>query len=375
MPKKKKLTVGVIFGGRSAEHEVSIASARSVIKALNKKLYHVVPIAVTKNGRWLSSSNALQLLADSDNQLKKAPERTIIPNPTTQGLVTIKNNAQQAVKSLDVVFPLIHGPFGEDGSLQGLLELANIPYVGAGVLGSATGLDKAVMKRLFIVAGLPVGEFISFVQAEWTRDRKTVVKEIKQMKYPLFVKPANLGSSVGISKVHNDNQLFKAIKLALSFDRKVVVEKAMKGARDIECAVLGNDFPKASIPGEIVSSNEFYDYDAKYVDGESQAVIPAKLPKMLLKRIQDMSIRAFQALDISGMARVDFLVYGKTLWINELNTIPGFTSISMYPQLWEASRFPYPKLLDTLLELAIERHNQKRQLKNSYRPKKLWHRS
>lgn len=375
MPKKKKLTVGVIFGGRSAEHEVSIASARSVIKSLSKKLYDIVPIAVTKDGRWLSSSNALQMLAESDKNLVTAPERTIIPNPTTQGLVTIKNAAPKAIRSLDVIFPLIHGPLGEDGSLQGLLELADIPYVGAGVLGSATGMDKAVMKRLFIVAGLPVGEFISFVKAEWKRDRTTVLKELKQLNYSLFVKPANMGSSVGISKVHNDKQLKVAIKLAFSYDRKIVVEKAMKGARDIECAVLGNDFPKASIPGEIVSSNEFYDYDAKYVDGKSQAVIPAKLSKAQIKRIQEMSISAFQALDLSGMARVDFLIHGNKIWINELNTIPGFTSISMYPQLWEASRLPYTQLLDKLLELAIERHKQKRVIKKSYRPKKNWHRS
>ncbi|MFH1236667.1 MAG: D-alanine--D-alanine ligase family protein [Parcubacteria group bacterium] len=373
MASKKFRTIAVIFGGRTPEHEVSIVSARSVIEGLKITGNTVVPIGITKEGQWLLGSEAQKLLEGAAPDMKHATEGTILPVPIDGTSTSSVAPRIRTLKSLDAVFPVIHGPLGEDGSLQGLFELANLPYVGANVLGSAVGMDKAVMKRLFIVAGLPVAEFITFVKGEWLRDRRTILKELSQLTYPLFVKPANMGSSVGISKVHDPKQLTKAIALALTYDRKVLVEKALKGARDIECSVVGNDFPKSSIPGEVVSSNEFYDYDAKYVDGKSQAIIPARLPKVMMRKIQDMAIQAFQAIDLCGMARVDFLVHGKTIWVNEVNTIPGFTPISMYPKLWNASGVPYPRLLDELVTLAIERHKEKQGLTRTYAPKVAWH--
>lgn len=375
----QKLTVGVIFGGKSGEHEVSLASARSVLRHLDKRKYHVVPIAISKDGKWLAGPDAFSLVTTGQvNAINAHPERIVTPNPKNGGLVVTQGaRTSRAVRpqKLDVVFPVLHGPLGEDGSIQGLLELANIPYVGPGVLGSAAGMDKDIMKRLFLVAGLPVIEYISFTSVEWRSKRKSVIRSIKKLGWPIFVKPANMGSSVGISKVHQESQLSRAVTLALTYDRKVVIERALPNARDIECAVLGNDRPRASVVGEILSSGEFYDYDAKYVDGKSQAVIPARIPRRIYTLVRKLAVRAFQAVDACGMGRVDFLLRGTRLYVNEINTIPGFTDISMYPKLWEASGLSYTKLLDELLRLAISRHAEKQVLARTYIPKRTWHRS
>lgn len=373
---KNKIKVGVIFGGRSAEHEVSLVSATSVIKNLDKSKYDVVPIGITKEGKWLSSGETLKLLKEG-NKGNREVEKIIIPDPNQKSLVKVDEHfaTHQEKTKIDVIFPVLHGPYGEDGTIQGLFELANIPYVGAGVLGSSIGMDKVIQKQILRQKGLPVVDWVCFLKKDWLMNKQGMIKEIKnKVSFPLFVKPANMGSSVGITKVHHQKELAPAINLALKYDRKVLVEKAVEPNRDIEVSVLGNDNPKASMPGEIVSSNEFYDYDAKYVDGQSKAVIPAPLSKQLTQKIRQLAVEAFKALDCAGMARVDFLLKENKAWINELNTIPGFTSISMYPKLWEASGLPYPKLLDKLIQLAIERHQEKNQLKTSYKPKKNWYR-
>jgi D-alanine-D-alanine ligase len=372
----KKIRVGVIFGGRSAEHEVSLVSAASVMNSLDREKYIVIPIGITPEGRWLSSPQAIKLLKDGVN-LNKYPERILLPDPTRKDLVAIDHDNQGSPsEQLDVIFPVVHGTFGEDGTLQGLLELSNIPYVGAGVLGSSVGMDKIIAKQLFERAGLPVASYVAFLNAQFINKPKGIISEIeKKLGFPCFIKPANSGSSVGISKAHNRKELIRCIELAMEYDRKILVEKAVENAREIELSVLGNDNPIVSIPGEIIPSNEFYDYDAKYVDGKSQAVIPAKLPLRTIKKLQEYAIAGYKAIDCSGMARVDFLVKRKTnaIFLNELNTIPGFTSISMYPKLWEASGISYAELLDRLILLAIERHKQKSVLKTTYVPKTSWY--
>ncbi len=373
---KKKVRVGIIFGGRSSEHEVSLVSATSVIQALDKNKYEVVPIGITKEGKWLSSSTTLALLK-SGKGLEQAPERVLLPDPTQRGLVEFRSNGLSTTNEpLDVVFPVLHGPYGEDGSIQGLLDLANVPYVGAGVLGSALGMDKVLQKQVFERAGLPVIEYRTFLFKEYQESPTPLVKEIEgAFSYPCFVKPANLGSSVGITKVHSRIELKKGILEAARYDRKILIERGIEDAREIECSVLGNDDPRASVPGEIIPSNEFYDYDAKYVDGKSQMIIPAQLPARVTKKIQDIAVKAFKAIDCSGMARVDFLVTRKKhrIFICEVNTIPGFTSISMYPKLWEASGLPYSKLLDVLIELAIERHRERNRLQTSFKTRSDWY--
>jgi D-alanine-D-alanine ligase len=369
-----KLRVGVIFGGRSGEHEVSLVSATSVINALDKEKYDVIPIGITQSGRWLSSGKALELLK-SKNGLEDEPERFLVPEPNRQALLSIDGESDSR---LDVVFPVVHGTYGEDGTLQGLLELANIPYVGAGVLGSALGMDKIIQKQIYERAGIPVAEYLSFLSSECMASPKKVVKAVEQeLKYPVFTKPANTGSSVGISKAHNRKELLEGLAVAAGYDRKVIVEQGVKNAREIECSVLGNDNPIASVPGEIIPSNEFYDYDAKYVDGKSTAVIPAELPKKVVKEIQRIATQAFKVLDLAGMARVDFFVTRKKnrIYLNEVNTIPGFTSISMYPKMWEASGISYSELLDRLIGLAIDRHREKNALSTSYQPTTEWYKS
>ena len=373
-----KIRVGVIFGGRSAEHEVSIVSAASVIGALDKKKYEVFPIGITAEGRWLSSGKALELLKQRAD-IEDLPEHILVPDPRKQGLVELKDSsAQLTPQRIDVAFPVLHGTFGEDGTIQGLFELADIPYVGSGVLGSAVGMDKVVQKQLLRQINIPVTPDVWFLMHEFASDSRKIIGLIeKKLRYPCFVKPANLGSSVGISKAHNRRELVEAIRLAGEYDLKVLVEKSVEHAREIECSVLGNDRPVASVPGEILPSNEFYDYDAKYVDGKSTAVIPAPLPKAVIRKIQKYSVESFRALDCAGMARVDFLVARKNnaVFLNELNTIPGFTSISMYPKLWQASGLSYPDLLDQLVQLAIERHASKANLKTKYQPKSEWFKS
>ncbi len=375
-PDNKRIRVGVIFGGRSGEHEVSLVSATAVINALDKEKYEVVPIGITSEGRWLSSSQVLHLLK-SKTGLEQEPERFLVPEPRRRALVSANGESEGAIQ-LDVVFPLVHGTFGEDGTLQGLLELTNIPYVGSGVLASAIGMDKIIQKQLHERAGLPVVKYVWFFSSECRANVKRVVAAAeRKLNYPMFAKPANTGSSVGVSKVHNRKELIAAINVAVEYDRKVIIEQGVKNAREIECSVLGNDDPIASIPGEVIPSKEFYDYDAKYVDGKSRTVIPADLPKKVAKEIQRIAVRAFAVLDGAGMARVDFLVTKKKnkIYLNEINTIPGFTSISMYPKLWEASGLSYPELLDRLIGLAIEHHRQRSLLKTAYQPTSEWYKS
>src|SRR5579864_1216178 len=389
----KKLRVGVLFGGRSGEHEVSLLSAASVLKAINQDKYEVVPIGITKSGQWVSPADAEKLLRgesvpeESGRHLRAGnPQATasaailakgeaviVPPVPESNSLAPFQSRARAADHGIDVdvIFPVLHGTFGEDGTIQGLLELAGIPYVGAGVLGSAVGMDKDVMKRLFAAAGLPIVKHVSVLRSEWEDAPKKVQKQIEsKLKYPVFVKPANLGSSVGISKAHNGRELGPAMDLAASYDRKLVIEQGVGGkkkkAREIECSVLGNDNPEASLPGEIVPIKEFYDYAAKYLDEGSELVIPAKLTKPETKKVQELAMRAFQAVDCAGLARVDFLMDPKTrkLFVNEINTMPGFTAISMYPKLWAASGLSYSDLIDRLIQLGIERHDDKK--KNQY---------
>jgi len=370
---KKKLRVGILFGGRSGEHEVSLLSAASILKAIDRKKYEVVPIGIDKHGKWLSGEKARRLLG----------------SPATQGVTTALSMGGSAAlaepssplaKSLDVVFPVLHGTFGEDGTIQGLFELADIAYVGSGVLGSAAGMDKDAMKRLFAAAGLPQTPYVSVRRNAWRSDAKGTIRAIeKTLAYPLFVKPANLGSSVGISKVHHRSELGPALDLAASFDRKIVVEQGVGGPgvkpRELEVSVLGNDEPMASVVGEIVPNKEFYDYESKYADSPenpSIPIIPAKLTKAQVKRIQDMAVAAFRACDCAGLARVDFLmeperdssgrkIASPEIYLNEINTMPGFTSISMYPKLWQASGVSYIELIDRLIALALQRHSEKQE--------------
>ncbi len=374
LPNTARIRIGIIFGGRSVEHEVSLVSAASVISALDKEKYEVVPIGIAPTGKWLSSGETLRLLTEKKS-IENESEHMLVPDPRKQSLVILGDNGN-AGKPLDVIFPLIHGTYGEDGSLQGLLELADIPYIGAGVLGSAVGMDKAVQKELLLQAGIPVSPGVWFVCEIFKEKQKKYIAEIERnLKYPLFIKPANSGSSIGISKASSRKELLVSIEQAAQFDRKILVEQGMKNAREIECSVMGNDDPAASVLGEIVPSNEFYDYDAKYVDGKTTEIIPAKLSKLLAKKIQTSALNAFRVLDCSGMARVDFLVNRKTnrFVLNEINTLPGFTSISMYPKLWQASGLSYSALLDKLVQLALSRHQAKKKLKTIYQPKNDWY--
>ena len=365
----EKLHIGVIFGGRSGEHEVSLVSAASVIAALDRSKYEIIPIGITPEGRWISSPRALELLREQ--RADDEPERFLLPRPGRHDL----NNGGRQESKIDVVFPLVHGTHGEDGTLQGLLELADVPYVGAGVIGSALGMDKILQKKLFAAAGLPIAEYVWFLSSQFREKPKRVVKAVEEsLAYPVFVKPANTGSSVGISKAHDKGELMEALELAAKFDRKIIVEKGIRKVREIEISVLGNDNPVASVAGEVVPSNEFYDYDAKYVDGKSTVIIPADLPRKIVKELQEFAVRAFTSLDCCGMARVDFFVTRKNrIYLNEINTIPGFTSISMYPKLWEASGLKYADLLDRLIGLAQERHRERAAVSHRYNPTREWY--
>jgi D-alanine-D-alanine ligase len=392
----KKIRVGILFGGRSGEHEISLLSAASVFKAIDQSKYEVVPIGITKQGRWVTSADAERLLTgkplEPERQLRAGdPDTTtaaavlqtgeavvVPPEPHKPGAgmtpfqsdAPARRAADRAI-NVDVIFPVLHGTFGEDGTVQGLLELAEIPYVGAGVLGSAAGMDKDIMKSLFRAAGLPIVKHVTILRSDWESEPKKVQKAIERsLKYPVFVKPANLGSSVGISKAHDRQELGPALTEAARFDRKIVIEQGVGGkngkAREIECAVLGNDQPKASVPGEIVPGAEFYDYSAKYLDEGSQLIIPAKLTRAETKKVQELAIGAFRAVDCSGLGRIDFLMDPKSrkIYLNEVNTMPGFTSISMYPKLWAASGVTYPELIESLILLGMERHQEKK--RNQY---------
>ncbi|MAF13310.1 MAG: D-alanine--D-alanine ligase A [Parcubacteria group bacterium] len=358
--KNSKIKVGVIFGGKSGEHEVSIVSAQSVMKALDRKKYQVIPIGITKDGKWITTNPVISL--KSGKIKEKGAE--LIPD--------------SLLKRFDVVFPVLHGSYGEDGTVQGMLEMADIAYVGAGVLGSAVAMDKVVQKQLCDQVKIPSVKYDWFLAKDWKNNKSKILKQIKGrgLKFPMFAKPANLGSSVGISKCHNHKELILGVNDAVKYDTKVIVEQGIDNAHEIEIAVLGNDNPKTSVPGEIISSNEFYDYDAKYVDGSSEEVIPAKLPNKVIKQIQVYAVEAFKVLNLSGMARIDFLVTkkGHKVYLNEANTIPGFTSISMYPKLWQASGLAYSKLLEKLIDLAIERYDEKNKLSTEYQPKEVWYR-
>ena len=374
---RRRIRVGVIFGGRSAEHEVSLVSAASVINALDKKKFEIVPIGITPGGRWISGSGALKLLAEGGRR-GGTREMILLPDPSRRGLMHLEGGrAGKEERRIDVIFPLVHGTYGEDGTLQGLLELADVPYVGSGVLGSAVCMDKVVAKQLCERAGIPVAPYLWFLWKEYTRDRTRHLKAIEgYLRYPCFIKPANLGSSVGITKAHSRRELIGGLALAARYDKKILVETGIEDAREIEVSVLGNDEPISSVPGEIIPSNEFYDYDAKYVDGKSRAVIPAELPAGVVRDIRSIAVRGFRATGASGMARIDFLVTraANRIILNEINTIPGFTSISMYPKLWAASGIPYGRLLEKLIAYAIERHGARKALTTRYRPKKDWYR-
>ncbi len=391
----RKLRVGILFGGRSGEHEVSLLSAASILGAIDRKKFDVTPIGITKEGRWLAAGDAQNLLAGGDcataRKLRAGdPEATpgakllhegvptlLAPEPAA-GLAQFDPRSPRehslnsgsrpgGEPSLDVVFPVLHGTFGEDGTIQGLFELAGIAYVGSGVLGSAAGMDKDVMKRLFAQARLPIVKHVALLRADWEKSPRKSVAEIEAaLKYPVFVKPANLGSSVGISKAHNRKELGPALSLAAKYDRKLIVEQGVGGkaqkARELEVAVLGNDAPQASVVGEIIPGKEFYDYEAKYLSEGSVPIIPAKLTRAESKQIRAMAVAAFRACDLSGLARVDFLMEpsGKRrIYLNEVNTMPGFTRISMYPKLWQASGLSYKDLITRLIELALERHEEK----------------
>ncbi len=390
---KRKLRIGVLFGGKSGEHEISLLSAASILKAIDKKKYEVVSLGITKQGQWVSAEAADRLLMGEaassalpgENGRAALEARLSCPKPgedgtpgsvASDGALQLAASAEMAqqdgalAQGLDVVFPVLHGTFGEDGTIQGLFELADVAYVGSGVLGSAAGMDKDVMKRLFGAAGLPQTPYVTLLRGEWRTEPKKCVKKIEAaLSYPVFVKPANLGSSVGISKVHDRSELAAAMDLAASFDRKLVIEQGVGGPgakpRELEVAVLGNDAPEASVVGEIVPGAEFYDYDAKYHSDASVPIIPAELTKAEVKQIQTMAMAAFRACDCSGLARVDFLMEPRAkgkpsrIYLNEINTMPGFTSISMYPKLWGASGLPYKKLIDRLIELAVERQREK----------------
>jgi len=390
----KKLRVGVLFGGRSGEHEVSLLSAASVMQAIDRSKYEVVPIGITKQGLWLTDTHAEKLIkgeftaaprnkslragdpsATSAAAVLAKGEGVIVPPvPSANSIVpfeTPRDHAAPRPISVDVIFPVLHGTYGEDGTLQGLLELADIPYVGSGVLGSAAGMDKDMMKRLFADSRLPLVKHVTILRSEWERQPKKVEKMVESaLKYPVFVKPANLGSSVGISKAHDAVELPSAMNEAARYDRKIIIEQGVGGkrhkAREIECAILGNDEPAASICGEIIPAKEFYDYNAKYIDSGSELVIPARLDHTQVRQIQDMAIRAFQSVECSGLARVDFLMdpVSGHFYVNEVNTMPGFTSISMYPKLWAATGIEYPALIDRLIQLALERYADKK--RNQY---------
>lgn len=381
----KRLRIGIVYGGRSGEHEVSIASAASVFANLDKAKYEPIAIRIEKDGRWMLSDRppSAPSAADVIDQMRDATRvrggREVIlpPRPGDDTLVLIERRPARAGSDetaavltglgLDVIFPVLHGPYGEDGTIQGLLELAGIAYVGCGVLASAVGMDKGLMKALFQAAGLTVAPWVVVRDVTWAADAAGLTRRIgKSLTYPLFVKPANLGSSVGISKVKTPDELAAAVELALEFDPKVVVESAVPGAREIECAVLGNDAPSASIPGEIIPDREFYDYDAKYISSGSRTVVPAELDAALVAEVQRQSLVAFSAIEGAGLARVDFLLSSSgELVINEINTMPGFTTISMYPKLWGASGVDYAPLIDQLITLALDRHTRQQQRRTS----------
>jgi D-alanine-D-alanine ligase len=362
---KKKLRVAILFGGKSAEHEISVISARNIVAAMDKRKYQVVSIGIDKQGRWHFDEGARLLYGSDYAQVKFQSCRNttaVLPGVTQTPVVQL--TPRRALRTVDVIFPVLHGPYGEDGTVQGLLKLVHVPFVGAGVLGSAVGMDKDVMKRLLRDAKIPIAKFLVFEQRMASKINFSGVK--RALGLPFFVKPANLGSSVGISKVSANQEFNGAIKEAFRYDSKILIEEGIQG-REIECSVLGNENPIASLPGEIITRHDFYSYDAKYRDEKgARLIVPAALPKKIATAVQEMALRTFKTLACEGMARVDFFLRdNREIFVNEINTIPGFTKISMYPKLWEASGIPYSKLIDRLIQLALERFRREKHLRTS----------
>jgi len=372
----REIRVGVIFGGRSGEHEVSLASAQSVMDAIDKSKYEIVPIGITKEGRWIASGDPMKALVAGD--ARASQPAALLGDPSRRGLMRLEDTGRAVeatrLADLDVIFPVLHGTHGEDGTVQGLLELAGTPYVGAGVTASAIGMDKVIFKDVMRAHSLPIVDYLLVKRKAWDADPERVMDQVEQrLDYPVFTKPANLGSSVGVSKCHDRAGLAAGLAEAARYDRKLLVEVAVPVAREIEVSVLGNDDPIASVPGEIIPSRDFYSYEAKYIDeeeGASKLLIPAPISPEQTELVRDLAVRAYKAIDCAGMARADFLLSGETgeLYVSEVNTIPGFTAISMYPKLWEASGIPYPELIDRLVELAIERFEDTERSETSYEP-------
>jgi len=370
---KRKIRVGILFGGRSGEHEVSLVSAQGIMQAIDKDKYEVVPIGITKEGRWIAGGDPMKELRAAANmppaltvagEEAEEPQTVLAPLEPSRTALTISH----APLELDVIFPVLHGPYGEDGTVQGFLELTGLPYVGAGVTASAVGMDKAVAKDVFRAHGLPVLPYRVVLRKTWERDPAQVIAECEAtFRYPMFTKPANLGSSVGVTKAHNRDELQSGLEEAARYDRKLIVEQGIE-AREIEVSVLGNDDPIASVPGEIIPSREFYSYAAKYIDDASELLIPAPISEEQTEQVRRFALEAYTALDCAGMARVDFLMDKTTgdVWVNEVNTIPGFTPISMYPKLWEATGIGYTELIDRLIQLALERHADKERSATSF---------
>lgn len=362
---KKKTRVAILFGGKSAEHEVSLQSAKNIIQAIDKDKYDVILIGIDHDGKWYLNDSSHFLLHEENPKLISLAvsnqNLALLPGDTGRQMLNVTKSTSTG--EIDVVFPVLHGPFGEDGTVQGMLKLAGIPFVGAGVLGSAVGMDKDVMKRLLRDAGIPQAKFLSYSHADF---KKITYNRIENtLGIPCFVKPANLGSSVGITKVHNQSEFTPALAEAFNYDDKILIEEYIKG-REIECSVLGNENPEVSVPGEIIAQHEFYDYDAKYIDQQGAIFeIPARLQPTVVKKIQQLAVKSFKVLCCEGMARVDFFLKGDKVYVNELNTIPGFTRISMYPKLWQASGISYGQLIDKLIELAVQRHEREKKLKVS----------
>ncbi len=364
MKNYKKILVAIIFGGRSPEHEISLESASNIISSLDKTKYDLLLIGITKNGKWICGLDTISALRSGKEDAVK--EIVFSVNPSSAGII-FTDNPREILRP-DVVIPVLHGPFGEDGSVQGLLELSGLPFVGCSALASAIGMDKAIQKELFRVAGIPVVKSLTLSRKDYLRDRHTVLEMASSLGFPIFIKPANMGSSVGVHKVKFSEELSLAIEDALKYDTKILIECAVPAAREIECAVLGHDEPRASILGEIKPSNEFYDYNAKYLDGKSETQIPAELPEELSNKLRQMAVLAFKTIGCSGLSRVDFLLNGNTseIYLNEINTFPGFTAISMFPKLWEKSGLSASKLADELIQLALERNKEKSEISRSY---------
>ena len=363
--KPSKIKLALIFGGRSGEHEVSLNSAKSVLAALDMNKYDVVQIGITHDGAWMTGKNVLAVLS---GEVSGELEQVVFsPDPTQQGLYAIRNTQYELLTDFDVVFPVMHGTYGEDGTLQGLLEMADVAYVGVGVTGAAVGMDKGIFKDVMIANRIPVVEGVLVQRAEIENEMGAVIEKIEKLGYPVFVKPANMGSSVGVSKCDNRSSLSEGLLAAAQYDRRILIERGIN-AREIEISVLGNDNPEASVPGEVEPSREFYSYESKYVDGTSGLMIPAPIPAETTKAMREIAIKTYKAIDCAGMARVDFLLDKDTgeFYLNEVNTIPGFTEISMYPKLWAASGLPYPQLVDRLIELALERKAERDRTKRRY---------